>query len=422
MATSMRGSGWRTRRRSRLSIVERAVPRLGRPTTLQAVPRPAADGGVEPPAPELEAAAQTAGQTAPSSAAASSPSAPPQPAATRPAAPQLVASGTTGTAMVTRPLRPAGSLPDRVTTDWAAWAAAGWPTPPAQNPVLTSELQGLAETVVDAAFAEGVGWRDRIVLMTSPEAGGGKTFTAAQLALCLSRLPRHSVLLVDACQSGITLSQRFGAPPGPGLTELVTDPDGDIEAALYATSLDRLKFLPLGQQADHLAELFASRNMVQLLRRLASVPNRLIVIDAPAMLVDQAAAVLGVIAGQVMIVVEAGRTRQEAIVEVLDRIGQRPNVALVLNRSRSWRGGRPVREHALAHLPRATANPLRRRLRARATAALIALLLPCALAAAGLVWLRPPDTPPAAAEQQHVHELSPLARPGALPRPGQEPV
>jgi Mrp family chromosome partitioning ATPase len=368
MATSKRGLGWRTRRRSRLSIVERAVPRLGRAGSAKSAARLATP---ERPSPS-ERAATNALLSAVDAVARAEPPVP-EPPPSRPVAEAPPAPP---------PRRPA------LVIDWQRWATHGWITPHRRDSVLAQELRILARTVVDVAFAEGCNWRDRIIVVTSPDAGTGKTFTAAQLAVSLTEGGERPVVLIDACASGVTLGHRFDAPPTPGLTDLLAAPDVKLDAVLLDTDRPGLQFLPLGVPRDHFAELVASRGMVQMLRGLTANENRLIVIDAAALLEEPAAAVLGVIAGQVMIVVEAGRTRQDTVARSLERLGDHPNVSLLLNRRRSWRGEAARMADGWAPAPgSSSALAQRRRLRRRAKAATAALL-----AALGLGHLLLPDT------------------------------
>src|SRR5215203_1301488 len=65
------------------------------------------------------------------------------------------------------------------------------------------------------------GWR--IVAITSPTAGCGKTFTAMNLAMSVARQPGSSVLLVDMDLRKPQIAQRLGIQPTTGLRALLED-------------------------------------------------------------------------------------------------------------------------------------------------------------------------------------------------------
>lgn len=87
--------------------------------------------------------------------------------------------------------------------------------------------------------------------------------------------------------------------------------------------------------------------MARLADALLATPERLVVIDGPPLLAGPEARVLAALAGQVVLVVEAGRTSLGAIDHAQRLLAGHPGVGLVLNREPRtgapwwpWRSGR----------------------------------------------------------------------------------
>ena len=189
----------------------------------------------------------------------------------------------------------------------------------------------MAGPLVRQAFAAHAGRRDRIALVTSAGPAEGKTFIAISLALGLAR--ERPVLLVDADPGAAGTSARFNLAAPKGLSEALADPTLGPDRLIARTELDRLALLGPGEPRSDLLGLIASRRMVQLLHDLLGTdPERLIVIDGPPLCRPEAQA-LALFAGQVVLVVAAGKTSRGAVESALERLGERSNVNLLLNRA-----------------------------------------------------------------------------------------
>jgi protein-tyrosine kinase len=221
----------------------------------------------------------------------------------------------------------AGRLP----IDWPGLLAAGQPDPRSPNSASADELQRIAAPLVRRASAAQAQPRDRVVLVTSAGPGEGRTFITLGLALSLTR--QHPVLLVDAdARPGGTVT-RFSLAPAKGLSDALADPTLGPDRLVVRTELDRLALLGPGAPRSDLLRLIASRRMVQLLHELlAQDPGRLLLIDGPPLCQPEAQA-LALFAGQVVLVVAAGKTPRRAVETALEGLGQRPNVSLLLNRA-----------------------------------------------------------------------------------------
>jgi Mrp family chromosome partitioning ATPase len=216
--------------------------------------------------------------------------------------------------------------------DWPGLLAAGCPDPRGPDSRAVDELNRMATPLVRQVFAAPAGRRDRIVLVTSSGPAEGRTLIAISLALSLAR--DHPVLLIDADPRTAGTAARFNLTGAKGLSDALADPTLGPDQLIVPTALDGLALLGPGAPRSDLLRLIASRRTVQLLHELlAEDPDRLILIDGPPLCRPEAQA-LALLAGQVVLVVAAGKTARGAVETALARLGERPNVSLLLNRPR----------------------------------------------------------------------------------------
>lgn len=174
----------------------------------------------------------------------------------------------------------------------------------------------------------------RSIMVSSALPGEGKTFTAVNLALSLAMEKDYSVLLVDGDVAKPNISQIFGAGGEPGLLDVLADPDRLVESAILATDAPRLSLLPAGKQSEVATELLASARMRQVLQNLELLdPHLLVVLDSPPVLLTSEARVLASLFEQVVLVVRAGATQQQAVLDAVEAIGEKPGLRLVLNQA-----------------------------------------------------------------------------------------
>ena len=91
--------------------------------------------------------------------------------------------------------------------------------------------------------APGAGRRDRVILVTSPNSGEGKSFTAVNLALALAHGDR-AVLLIDGDPRTAGSTRALGLVPEPGLTDALAG--AALDGLVHPTGLDHLWFMAPG--------------------------------------------------------------------------------------------------------------------------------------------------------------------------------
>ena len=169
----------------------------------------------------------------------------------------------------------------------------------------------------------------RVLLITSPAKGDGKSVTAANLALTMAQEFNRRVVLVDADMREPGVHLLLGLPPTPGLADVlngsVTLDDAVVELPDF-----NLAVLPAGIAPERPSELLGSAAMRRTLDALRTRFDRVLVDMPPVVpLAD-----VGVLAPQVdgvVLVVRAGATQKPEIERALSVFDESRIVGLVLN-------------------------------------------------------------------------------------------
>lgn len=189
-----------------------------------------------------------------------------------------------------------------------------------------------------------------LIMVTSALPGEGKTFTAINLAMSMATELDHTVLLVDADVSRPSVMNVLGLPSGPGLLDLVMDESLDPSSALLKTNIDKLTLLPSGTPHPRATELLASEAMAKLLREMAArYTDRIIVFDSPPLLLATESRVLASQMGQIVMVVQAEKTRQADVMQALSTIEACRVKLMLLNQARAASKGAYEYGYALGY-------------------------------------------------------------------------
>ncbi len=170
----------------------------------------------------------------------------------------------------------------------------------------------------------------RSFVVTSSVSGEGKSTTSANLALTMAAAGKQ-VLLIEADLRRPKVAEYLGIEGAVGLTNVLIG-QVRLEDVLQPWGTGTLTVLPAGRIPPNPSELLGSVAMRDLLHKLESEFDT-IILDAPPLLPVTDAAVLSAIASGAIIVVASGRTRREQLrrsTEILDGIGAR-TLGVVLN-------------------------------------------------------------------------------------------
>jgi receptor protein-tyrosine kinase len=172
-----------------------------------------------------------------------------------------------------------------------------------------------------------------LLLVTSARPGEGKSFTALNLACSVALQGDHHVLLIDSDAKRDSICQALGLGDAPGILDLASDPTLDVSKLILHTEIEHLSILPVGQERGRSSELFASREMTQLVQRLGRrYSDRLVILDAAPCLSTSDPAALAPIVGQILFVVEAERTQRDEVEAALDLVQACPQIMMLLNK------------------------------------------------------------------------------------------
>lgn len=176
----------------------------------------------------------------------------------------------------------------------------------------------------------------RTLVVTSAGPGEGKSTTAANLAVVMAQAGKKTVL-VDADLRKPTQHKRWGIPNTTGLTGalLMDEVEEDLDYLLSPTPVDNLWIMTSGQLPHNPSELLGSHKLKQLTERLLQDYD-ILLFDSPPALAVTDPVVLGRGMDGVIIVIDAGTTREPALAHVIaemERV-QAHIVGVVLNRFR----------------------------------------------------------------------------------------
>jgi exopolysaccharide/PEP-CTERM locus tyrosine autokinase len=206
---------------------------------------------------------------------------------------------------------------------------------------LVEDLRSIKRPLLKTAFgAQRPGQNPgNLVMITSSLPGEGKTYCSINLAMSIAMELDHTVLLVDADVARPSVLSTLGLHNQSGLMDLLLNKEQDMADVLLRTNVPQLSILPAGRTNARATELLASHAMDGLVREIAHrYRDRIIIFDSPPLLLTSEAHVLASHMGQIVVVVEAEKTTQQALKESLRQLEGCPNVNLVYNKSRRTTG------------------------------------------------------------------------------------
>jgi capsular exopolysaccharide synthesis family protein len=170
----------------------------------------------------------------------------------------------------------------------------------------------------------------KVLLVTSPGQGEGKSTTAANLAEALAESSKR-VLLIDGDLRKPDAHRYFSLPNASGLTStFLVDPQS-LPAFVNRVG-DSLAVLTGGPVAPNPTELLSSRKMRATVTALAE-PFDIVVVDCPPLLGLADASLWMPLVDGVLLVARRGRTRRGPLEEAINtvRAARKPLVGVVLN-------------------------------------------------------------------------------------------
>jgi non-specific protein-tyrosine kinase len=191
-----------------------------------------------------------------------------------------------------------------------------------------SKLKILRTQILDRIMEQG----KNTLLVTSANAGEGKTLTSINLAISFSHQLNKTVLLVDTDIRKPSIHKFFGLDDGPGLSDYLVG-KAPIAELLINPGLERFVILPGGKPLTNSTELLGSPRMKALMDELKQrYPDRFIIFDSAPVLTSADPMVLSNLVDGILIVVEAEHTKREDIRKVFEVMQNKPILGTVFNK------------------------------------------------------------------------------------------
>ena len=196
----------------------------------------------------------------------------------------------------------------------------GYICPDDMTSQIAEEYRNIKRPLLKNAFGKGAVpiENGKLIVISSAVPGEGKTFTALNLAISIAMERNTTILLVDTDVTNPSLSRIFQIENQTGLLDILSDNSVKVENVIHKTNIPNLSVISAGHNHPFAAELLASNHMHQFVSQVVDrYSDRIILFDAPPILATSHASLLTQMAGQVMLVVEAGKTLQATIKEAV---------------------------------------------------------------------------------------------------------
>ena len=172
----------------------------------------------------------------------------------------------------------------------------------------------------------------RVVAVSSPGVGDGKSTTAINLAGALAQALDARVLLVDADlrRPAVANLLALGASDGPGLVNAILDPSLTLERVARPRPPFNLSVIPAGQEPPSPYEVLKSPRLGELLDE-ARRSYDYIVVDAPPLCPVQDCRVIAHWVDGFLLVVAAHRTPRQLVEEALNVVERSKVLGFIFN-------------------------------------------------------------------------------------------
>ncbi len=196
--------------------------------------------------------------------------------------------------------------------------------------ILSEQLRILRTRIINKLEENG----GNTLLITSARSGEGKTLIAINLAISIAQEYDKTALLVDANLKNPMVHTYLGINIDKGLADVLLK-NAQIEEVLINPSISRFIVMPAGKKLLDSAELLNSPTAEIIFHDIKThYPERLIILDSPALLTSADPLVLADYADAVLMVIEAEKTPAEDIKAAIELLKDKPLIGVVLNKMR----------------------------------------------------------------------------------------
>src|SRR5580693_9331287 len=170
------------------------------------------------------------------------------------------------------------------------------------------------------------------VVVTSPSPAEGKSLSAANLALAESHLAGNSTLLADFDFRRPIIHTLFGIDRSPGITDYLLG-RVPLHQAMRKVAGTSLYIMPAGQAVINPLELLNLREVKQMMERLPSLFNW-VILDSPPLLFAADANLLSTLCHGTILVVRIGATTIDSITRAMQSLCQNNVLGIIVNGAR----------------------------------------------------------------------------------------
>lgn len=229
----------------------------------------------------------------------------------------------------------------KIELDLARLQELGMVTPDGPRTGVAEEFRAIKRGLITTVLEQkGESSRpSNLIMVTSSLPGEGKTFCSINLAISIAMEFDHTVLLIDADVARPSIPRQLGIEADAGLMDVLLEPGLDISDVMLKTNIERLSVLPAGKRHRYSTELLASKAMDKFMHEIANRYNdRIVIFDSPPLLLTTESRALAARMGQIVMVVEGEGTTQRSLKNALRQIETCPNINLIYNKSKAFRG------------------------------------------------------------------------------------
>lgn len=160
---------------------------------------------------------------------------------------------------------------------------------------------------------------NRVITITGPAPGVGKSFITANLAVVLVNAGQR-VLIIDGDMRRGHLNKYFGLSRGPGLSDYLSGVAATADV-IRPSGVENLDIITTGEYPPNPSELLMHPRFQALLESLAGSYDH-ILIDAPPILAVSDPAIAGRLSGATLLVIKSGQHHMREIEHSIKRLRQ----------------------------------------------------------------------------------------------------
>ena len=152
----------------------------------------------------------------------------------------------------------------------------------------------------------------KLMLITSPQKGEGKTTTSANLAVTMARTYKGKGIIIDSDMRNPQLHKIFDVENSNGLSGYLTGNAFIEEGFIQKTAMENLDIITAGLRTPNASDLLNSPRLAELLRRIEP-EYAFIIFDSPPVIGFSDSLILSASMDGVIMVARTGRTTREAL-------------------------------------------------------------------------------------------------------------